>query len=138
MNKDIRPGMIVRHNRHSVWYNVKTWLLVTAVHAPHKDGYDEPHIHGMGLANSPSGTVLYGEYCVKTEDIAAAYYKVDSSDQQLQSLTPPEIETLLRTDITPAGCQVTIYNSDLEDRCLEVTWAEIEDKFGCKIKLKGK
>lgn len=75
---------------------------------------------------------------MKTEDITAAYYKVDSSDQQLRGLTPPEIETLLRTGITPSGCQVTIYNSDLTDKCLEVTWAEIEDKFGCKIKLKGK
>lgn len=32
MDKDIRPGMIVRYNRHSVWYDVQTWLLVTAVH----------------------------------------------------------------------------------------------------------
>lgn len=138
MDKDIRPGMIVRHNHQSVWYDVQAWLLVTSVHAPHKGGYDEPHIHGLGLANSPSGTVLHGDYCVNTKDIAAAYYKVDSYDQQLKSLNPFEIETLLRTGITPAGCQVTVYNDGLTDKCLEVTWAEIEDKFGCKIKLKGK
>ena len=142
----VEPGMVVWIRSKEFGMSLGTfsyhydWALVTAVHKGHELALTrDPHIHGFYLSVSPGGICMKGFGQRKLEDVIKAYYRKDcySDDDELTALSEGDILTLLHTGITPAGCHVNIYCAGLEDKCLEVTWAEIEDKFGCKIKLKG-
>jgi hypothetical protein len=146
-HKQVEPGMVVLVRSKEYGLSLRDfsyhydWVLVTAVHKGHKLALtSDPHIHGFYLSASPSGICMKGSGHHKLEDVIKAYYRKDcfSDDDELGTMGDGDILTLLHTGITPAGCHVNIYAAELEDKCLELTLEEIEQQYGCHVKIKGR
>ena len=142
----VEPGMVVLVKERELSLSGRPaytyyWVLVIAVHDGHGVGYDYQHIHGYHLTKSAAGININDACCAcKVADVIKAFYRTDpfSDVGDLTTLCDSDILQLLFTGITPTGCHVNLYNAELEDKCLEVTMDDVEQKFGCHVKIKGK